>query len=147
MINSIEVRRTPMEVLKDKRIFIVEDDMTNMAVYAMVLRRSGAIVIQDHWNSGTMALLQRYMPVDVILLDLMLRFGISGYDIYDQLAEFPQLAKIPVIAVSASDPEIEIPKAKERGFAGFISKPISLRDFPGQIAAGIEGEKVWVVSH
>jgi CheY-like chemotaxis protein len=132
-----------MDELKGKRILIVEDDVTNMAVYAAALRRSGAIVIQDFWNINTIDMLSQYLPVDAILLDLMLRYHMDGYDIFDKIKVRPELAGIPVIAVSAADPEIEIPKAKARGFAGFISKPISPAKFARQIASCISGEPVW----
>jgi two-component system cell cycle response regulator DivK len=136
-----------MSDLQGKRIFIVEDDVTNMAVFVVSLKRSGAVVIQDPWNSQTIDLLTRYMPIDVILLDLMLRRGENGYDIYDRIKERPDLAHIPIVAVSAADPDIEIPRARAKGFAGFIAKPISLLDFPEQVATCISGQQVWVASH
>jgi CheY-like chemotaxis protein len=132
-----------MADLQNRRIFVVEDDVANMAVYATVLKAAGALVIQDPWNSNTLNMLLQFLPVDVILLDLMLRRGISGYEILAQIRSRPELAGIPVVAVSASDPGIEIPKTQEKGFAGFISKPIVLSDFPGQIASCIEGRPVW----
>jgi CheY-like chemotaxis protein len=133
-----------MKVLESKRIFIVEDDISNMAIYAVALSNNGAAIVQDPWNAQTIALLKRTLPIDIILLDLMLRRGISGYDIFDSIKADPTLANIPVVAVSASDPEIEIPKAQAKGFAGFIGKPISLLNFPLQVAACIKGEQLWL---
>jgi CheY-like chemotaxis protein len=132
-----------MDELKGKRILIVEDDVTNMAVYAAALRRSGAIVVQDFWNVNTVAMLSQHLPIDAILLDLMLRYHMDGYDIFDRIRAQPELANIPVIVVTAADPEVEIPKARAKGFAGFIGKPISPTKFPRQIAACISGEPVW----
>ncbi|MBN1429009.1 MAG: response regulator [Anaerolineae bacterium] len=136
-------RWTDMDELRGKRIFIVEDDVVNMAVFAVTLRQTGATIIQDAWNANTINILVQNLPIDVILLDLMLRFKTSGYDIFDKIQADPKLKEIPIIAVSASDPEIEIPKAKDKGFAGFIGKPIEVYKFPIQIAACMKGEKVW----
>lgn len=132
------------QVLEGKRIFIVEDDVSNMAIYAVTLDNNGATVIQDPWNANTIEIIKRTMPVDIILLDLMLRRGISGYDIFDAIKAEPTLTHIPVVAVSASDPEIEIPRAQSKGFAGFIGKPISLLKFPEQVAACLKGERIWL---
>ncbi len=132
-----------MRVLEGKRIFIVEDDVVNMAVYSVALKQQGAVVIQDPWNANALELLSRYLPLDVILLDLRLRWGISGYDILEKIKAVPGLAAIPVIAVSASDPTVEIPKAQACGFAGFISKPIQLCKFFDQVACCMEGQAVW----
>ena len=132
-----------MSKLNGKRIFIVEDDATNMAVNAVTLKRTGAIVIQDFWNSSVADMVRKHLPIDVILLDLMLRHDLNGYNIFDELQADPELSKIPVIAVSAADPGVEIPRAKEKGLVGFIGKPIVPRLFPIQIATCIEGGNVW----
>jgi CheY-like chemotaxis protein len=136
-----------MAELTGKRIFIVEDDVSNMAVFAASLRGSGAHIVQDFWNDDTLRVLKQNMPVDAILLDLRLRYGISGYEIYDQLRAEPELASIPVVIVSASDPDVEIPRAKASGFAGFIRKPIKLLAFPDQLARCISGQPMWGVEY
>lgn len=132
-----------MNELKGKRVFIVEDDVTNMAIFLATLKRSGALIIQDFWNADTTNILSRHLPVDIILLDLMLRHSVSGYAIAEKIKASPELKDIPVCIVSAADPDIEIPRAKERGMSGFIGKPIDPVLFPEQIAACIKGEQVW----
>ncbi len=132
-----------MQALHGKRIFIVEDDIINMAVFAATLRQTNAVIVQDAWNANTINLLIQSLPVDIILLDLMLRFKVSGYDIFDKIKADTRLCDIPIVAVSASDPEIEIPKAKQKGFAGFIGKPIDVSQFPIQIATCMGGKQIW----
>ncbi|MGJ3237121.1 MAG: response regulator [Anaerolineae bacterium] len=132
-----------MNELQGKRIFIVEDDPTNMAINAVTLRRAGATVIQDFWNTDVLTHVQKAMPVDVILLDLMLRHDMNGYAIFEALQADPELATIPVIIVSAADPDIEIARAKSKGVQGFIGKPILPRLFAQQIASVLDGQSVW----
>jgi two-component system cell cycle response regulator DivK len=136
-----------MDSLRGKRIFIVEDDPANMAVNAATLRRTGAIIFQDFWNNDIVPLVKAHLPIDVILLDLMLRHDMNGYDLFETLQADPDLAAIPVIAVSAADPGIEIPRAKAKGLAGFIGKPILPRIFAEQIATCIDGGHVWHAQH
>lgn len=132
-----------MNELKDKRVMIVEDNVVNMAVYAVAFKQSGATVIQDPFNTDTINMIKQHLPLDIILLDLMLRHSLDGYTIYDKIKADPELSKIPVVAISASDPAIEIPKAKEKGFAGFIGKPIDPFKLVDQVATCINGEQVW----
>ena len=73
-----------MTMLNNTRIAIIEDNVTNMAVYAATLERLGARIIQDPWQYKTVEIFRTYRP-DIILLDLMLHNGVSGYDIYDEL--------------------------------------------------------------
>jgi len=132
-------------ILKDKRIFIVEDNMQNRLVFQMALIRHGASVDFERWGRDTMYHLQNVSRVDLIVLDLMLAEGITGFDIFDQIRALPKYDTVPIIAVSAMDPSIAIPKLKKQGFSGFIAKPIDNVQFPKQLACIIKGEHVWSV--
>ncbi len=130
--------------LKGKRIFYVEDDVRNKAIAQLILEQAGVLFAFERWgNENTIAKLRAFMPVDLIMLDLMLAHQVSGYDVFEAIRREPEFGHIPIVAVSAADPSVEIPKARDKGFAGFIGKPISLRLFPQQIAELINGGQVW----
>ena len=131
--------------LEGKHIFIVEDNVVNFAVIRTILRKADASVPFDNWGDTTLEKMRNYpFPLDMILLDLMLAHGISGYDVYDALQDVPELKDVPVVCVSAADPNIEIPKAKDKGFRGFIAKPIRQRTFVKQLEAILAGDdSIW----
>lgn len=129
--------------LTGKRIFIVEDDLNNRIVVEMLLSNNGAHTSFERWGTDTVKLLQRFAPVDVIILDLMFPKGISGYEIFDEIRQDDAFKTVPIVAVSAAEPNEAIRKTKAKGFAGFIAKPIDFRLFPQQIAAIIAGENIW----
>lgn len=133
-------------LLKGKYIFIVEDDPTNLAVLRTILKREGASAPFDHWGDTTLQKMMEYHAVfnlDMILLDIMLPHKISGYDILDAIRATAELKKVPVVAVTASDPDLEMPKARLRGFNGYICKPINRNEFPDQILTVLAGGEVW----
>ena len=130
-------------LLKNKHIFIVEDDPTNRAVISTILKRNGAMVSFDHWGDTTISKMRETSDIDLILLDLMLPRQVSGYDVFDAFRKIPELQKIPVVAVTASDPDGEMNKARQKGLNGYISKPINRRRFPQQVKAVLDGEEVW----
>lgn len=137
-----------MMPLTGKRVFYVEDDVNNRAIVQTILELEGAKVGFERWGviETVIARMEAFQP-DIILLDLMFPANINGgYDIYDALRQYPFFADTPIVAVSASDPSIEIPKTRAKGFAGFIGKPIKLRHFPTQIASVINGQSIWVDS-
>lgn len=134
------------KLLKGKRIFLVEDDVINVAVYSTNLRAHGASIYKDVFGYGIVQHIKEFLPIDLIVLDIMLRRGINGYDIYNQIRSEPELENIPIVAVTSLDPESEIPKAQGKEFDGYISKPIDVQKFPEQLAAIIGGEKLWIVS-
>ena len=133
-------------LLDGKNIFLLEDDPVNYSVILTILRQQGATTTLDHWGDRSLRrllLLHSLEDIDLIILDLMLPGDTSGYDVYDAIKEKPQLSHIPVIVVSAADPDVEIPKVKAKGMQGFIGKPIDRRDFPAKLAQIIEGEQIW----
>jgi CheY-like chemotaxis protein len=132
-------------ILKDKRIFIVEDNMQNRLVFQMALIRHGASVDFERWGRDTLYHLQNLSRVDLIVLDLMLAEGITGFDIFDQIRGLGKYDAVPIIAVSAMDPSIAIPRLRKQGFSGFIAKPIDNIQFPRQLASIMAGEAVWSV--
>jgi two-component system, cell cycle response regulator DivK len=132
--------------LRGKRIFYVEDDVMNKSVAQLILEQAGVIFGFERWGRETaITRLKAFLPVDLILLDLVLPGRTTGYDVFDAIRAESELAHIPIAAVSASDAEVEIPGVRAKGFAGFISKPINLRLFPQQIAELIQGGHVWYV--
>jgi CheY-like chemotaxis protein len=130
-------------LLKGKSIFIVEDNAQNRIVFQMSLIRHGALIDFERWGADTIVRLRNLPKVDLIILDLMLAEGVSGFDVYDQIRTLPKYAKVPIVAVSAMDPAVAVPKVQSKGFNGFIAKPIEKNLFPFQIGSVLDGKQVW----
>lgn len=131
-------------MLKGKRIFVLEDDFSNLLIIKTILQQNGAEVFTDVWGTSTVVQMKYLGKLDAILLDLMLsRTNMSGYDIFDRIKAEPTLADIPVVLVTAADPDTESLKAKGKGFAGFVSKPLDRQTFAQQIKSALEDEFTW----
>jgi len=130
------------EALNGKRIFVVEDNAHNRVIYQMILRRAGAIIDFDRRGDATLFQLTKFMP-DLVILDLNLGRYSSGFEILDEIRKHPDLEKIPIVAISASEPAVVLPKCREMGFSGFIAKPIEESLFEDQMARLINGQQVW----
>lgn len=130
-------------LLKNKRIFIVEDDIANRAIEQVILEQQGAKTAIERWGTEAVPRLRDFMPVDAILLDLMFPNEITGYGIFLEIRAHSEFDHIPIVAVSASDPNTAIPLTKAAGFSGFISKPVHIGLFAKQIAKIINQETVW----
>lgn len=130
-------------LLNGKKIYMVEDNEDNIYVIMSVLRHYGASVQIDWWAKGEPVKVVKALPLDLIILDLMLPYGRSGYDVFEEIRTLPELRPIPIVAVSAADSSVAMPRAIQMGFNGFISKPIEFELFPKQIASLIAGQAVW----
>lgn len=132
-------------LLTDKRVFLVEDNQSNAAIIHLLVEQEGGRVFRGRWGGkDTLNLLQKSLPIDVLLIDLMLPQGITGGDVLRDIRQIPEAKHIPAIAVSASDPAIAIPQVQRQGFNGFIAKPVDFDLFAAQIAAVLNGKPVWV---
>jgi CheY-like chemotaxis protein len=129
--------------LQGKSIFIVEDSAVNQLVFRVILRPHGANVEFERWSSNALWRLQHSENIDLIILDLMLFCGLSGYELFTAIQQIPRFKHVPIVAVSAVDPTDGIAKTKALGFSGFISKPIREEAFASQLAAILRGEQIW----
>jgi CheY-like chemotaxis protein len=130
-------------LLARKNIFIVEDDIFNRVVYRMSLGIQGKAHVEfDMWGRDTTFKLQQG-TWDLIILDLMLGRDASGFQVFKEIRQLHEFDSIPIIAISASEPSVSIPKAREMGFNGFISKPVKEDMIVKQVAQVIAGESIW----
>jgi CheY-like chemotaxis protein len=131
-------------LLINKNIFIVEDNSVNRVIYQIALGKNGANLFFDQWGREAVDKLVQMKKIDLIILDLMLPNGESGFNVYEKIRAVPNYDKVPIIAVSAAESATAMSQAQKLGFSGFIAKPIDYQLFPKQIVQIIAGESIWV---
>ncbi len=135
-------------LLKDKVVFLVEDDPVSLAVTRGLLQKEGAQVPFDPVGVRTIQQLLEMLTrsnsrVDLVLLDLKLLRGLSGYEVLRAIRGQPSLCQLRVVAFTGADPDEEIPKAQAAGFDGYIAKPIARQRFIEDLGLILDGEPVW----
>ncbi len=121
----------------------VEDDAGGMAIIGVMMRYLGMKSYINTSGEGVIELARAMKPhPDIIFLDLNLP-KTTGYDILKKIRADEKLKGVLVIAVTAQDADVEIPKCKAAGFDGYIGKPISRSRFPRQLRRILSGESVW----
>lgn len=111
-------------------VLVIEDEPSFIEALEVAFDREGFIMRSAHDGKQGLRELREHPP-DVVLLDLMLP-GMSGLDV---LREIPEVAKTPVIVVSAKDTEADIVSALELGADDYITKPYSVRELVARIRA------------
>ena len=81
------------------RILSIEDDAEMRGLIQLIFERQGHRVIGAKRGDFGLDFLQSLKP-DVLLLDLMLP-DIDGWEIYRQMKSHEELARVPVVIVSA----------------------------------------------
>jgi CheY-like chemotaxis protein len=123
-----------------KTILLIEDN----AQHARLVRRS--LQLHDyrllHASDGEsglrMAVEER---PDLILVDLGLP-DLDGQTVAALIKSMPDLKQVPLVAITAWPSDTGERMARAYGCDGYISKPISPRKFPSQIAAYLKPNPV-----
>ena len=118
-------------VERDWIILLVEDNPVNRKLARNVLRSQGFEVWEVPTGEDALNLLRRQRP-DLILMDLQLP-GMDGLEVTRRLKADPETADLPIVALTAHVREADEKKAREAGCVGYITKPIRLATFPGQV--------------
>lgn len=120
-------------------ILIVEDNDKNLKLTRDVLRFHGFETIEATSAEDGIALAKDRRP-DLVLMDIQLP-GMDGVSALQELRRDKATAAIPVVALTASVMKEDRERFDKAGFDGFITKPISVKEFPDQVRAYMRGPK------
>ena len=109
-------------------VLIVDDNERNLKLTRDVLRATGFETLEAATGAEGVALAAERLP-DVILMDLRLP-DMDGTEAARLLGGSTLTARIPVVAVSSAPLTGAGDWFVAAGFAGYVEKPFSVRDFP-----------------
>jgi two-component system, cell cycle response regulator DivK len=112
-------------------ILIIEDNEKNRKLARDVLQVKGYQTTESETAEDGLELALEKSPA-VILMDIQLP-GIDGITALKQLRAEPKTRSIPVIAITASAMTHNRQTMLAEGFDGYQTKPISLKDFFGEV--------------
>jgi two-component system cell cycle response regulator DivK len=117
--------------MPNELILIVEDNEKNRKLVRDVLQIKGYQTIESESAEEGIKLALDKSPA-LILMDIQLP-GIDGITALKQLRADPKTKNIPVIAITASAMTHNRKTMLAEGFDGYQTKPISLKDFLGEV--------------
>ncbi len=119
-----------------KKILVVDDNENIMHLVGKILGFRGYEVIGARTGEEAIDMAQTELP-DLILMDIRLPGGIDGLEATRRIKALPQLAHIPILAMSASVRPDQIQRSLAVGCSGFIRKPIDMDELPKQVVEHI----------
>jgi CheY-like chemotaxis protein len=118
-------------------LLIIEDNLQNLYMMRFLLEKNGFIVIgAETGRKGIDAALQ--CRPQAILLDIQLP-EMDGYAVARELKKRPELANVPIIAVTSYAMAGDRERILAAGATGYIEKPINPETFVDQIAQFLPG--------
>jgi two-component system cell cycle response regulator DivK len=120
------------------KILLAEDNATNRYLVTYLLEGAGFAVVQAHNGKEALRLAHAEIP-DLVLMDLQMP-EMDGYEAAQRIRADPQLAGIPIIALTSYAMLRDRAKALEFGFVGYIEKPIKTETFVSEISRFLSGK-------
>jgi len=117
--------------LAGELILIIEDNEKNRKLARDVLQVKGYKTIESETGEEGLKLAVEKSPA-LILMDILLP-GMDGITALKQLKADPRTKSIPIIAITASAMTNNRTSMLAEGFDGYQTKPISLKDFLGEV--------------
>ena len=112
-----------------ERILLVEDNELNMEIAQTLLQDAGFVI--DTANDGVAAVnkMENALPgqYSLILMDIQMPI-MNGYEAAKKIRSLPnpEIASIPIVAMTANAFEEDREKSYEAGMNGHVAKPISI---------------------
>jgi CheY-like chemotaxis protein len=127
-MSAIEQAQRAAETRSERaRILVVEDNPLNRLLLHDILELRGHEVIEAANVDEALPLLDA-AHLDLLLLDVQIPGG-GGEAVIREVRQRPELADMPIVAVTS----LAMPGDRERllsiGFQGYLSKPIDTRTF------------------
>ena len=113
-------------------ILLIEDDKTVEGLLYVILRRQGFDVIPVYDGKEAIDFVQRAVPSDLIILDLLLPYH-DGFAVLQELRRIPRWEKIPVVVLTSQMQESSVVRAFKSGADDYIVKPFQLDELVSRV--------------
>jgi two-component system cell cycle response regulator DivK len=114
------------------KILYIEDNPGNRMLVRRILLVEDYDVFEAEDGPTGIELALQEKP-DLILMDMNLP-DIDGYELTRRMRAIPELAHLPIIAMTANVMQGDREKTLAAGCSGYIPKPIDVDELPNQIA-------------
>ena len=119
-----------------KKILVVEDSQSERDLVTLYLDQNNYQVISTNNAGDGMELAAKERP-DVIVTDVTMD-GVSGFEFCRLLKMYPDTEKIPIVACTARDRDMDRFWGQKQGIDVYITKPYSQKDLIDAIESVIK---------
>ena len=119
------------------RVLLIDDEDDVRFTVKLTLERIGGFEVEEATSAPEGVRLALARPPDLVLLDVMMP-GMDGPATLAALRREPDLARVPVVFLTAKAMPSEIGRLVALGAADVITKPFEPADLPGRVRAALE---------
>jgi len=113
------------EVLRNKKVLIVDDDIRNIYALTNAFEENGLICLTAENGKIAMQMLAGQQGIDLVLMDVMMP-EMDGYEATKEIRKISKFSKLPVIALTAKAMKGDREKCLDAGMSDYITKPVNI---------------------
>jgi CheY-like chemotaxis protein len=121
----IENLRSKNDVLTNKKVLVVDDDVRNLFALTTAFERYTIQTITAESGQEAMNILAENKDIDIVLMDIMMP-EMDGYETTQKIRREHKNAALPIIAVTAKAMKGDREKCIEAGASDYITKPVKI---------------------
>jgi CheY-like chemotaxis protein len=112
------------EVLRRRKVLVVDDDVRNIFALTTVLENQEMEVVSATNGRQAIEIIQNTPDLSVVLMDIMMP-EMDGYQTMREIRKDPQFRTLPILALTAKAMKGDREKCLEAGASDYIAKPVN----------------------
>jgi HAMP domain-containing protein/signal transduction histidine kinase/DNA-binding response OmpR family regulator len=121
----IENLRSREDILANKNILVVDDDVRNLFALTTAFERHNINTITAESGQEAIHILNENNHIDMVLMDIMMP-EMDGYETTQKIRREHKNSNLPIIAVTAKAMKGDREKCIEAGASDYITKPVKI---------------------
>ncbi len=112
------------EVLRGRKILVVDDDARNIFALTSLLENHEMDVISVTNGQGAIEVIRNKPDLSIVLMDIMMP-DMDGYETMREIRASPEFRTLPIIALTAKAMKGDREKCLDAGASDYIAKPVN----------------------
>ena len=112
------------EVLRKRKVLVVDDDARNIFALTTVLENHEMDVLSATNGRQAIELIEQTPDLSVVLMDIMMP-EMDGYETMREIRKDPRLRTLPILALTAKAMKGDREKCLEAGASDYVAKPVN----------------------
>lgn len=113
----------PEQLLRGRKILLVDDDLRNSFALSKVLKNAGLTVVMAENGQIALETLEKEDDMDMVLMDIMMPV-MDGYEATKRIRRQPRFKDLPIVALTAKAMVEDRAKCIHAGANDYLAKPI-----------------------
>jgi HAMP domain-containing protein/CheY-like chemotaxis protein len=122
--NILERLHNSKEVLRGRKVLVVDDDARNIFALTSVLENQEMDVVSATNGRQAIEILQNSSDVSLVLMDIMMP-EMDGYETMRKIRNIPDFRTLPILALTAKAMKGDREKCLDAGASDYIAKPVN----------------------